>query len=323
MTYTNRKAAEALIPEATAKEILQNVPEQSKFLQLATRTADMSTKTVKRPVLESLPMAYFVDQTSGDTNDDDIGYKKTTSMEWGNLNLVAEEIACIVPIPENVIDDADYDLWGEYRPQIEAAFGVVIDQAAFFGVNKPASWGTAIVPGAISAGNTLAINSLTGKDLASHIIGEGGLMEKVELDGYEVNGFYAASSMKAKLRDLRTQDGALLYLPSLTTGTPSTINGEPAYFDKNGVFNNSALMIAGDWSKAVWAMRQDMTFKILDQAVIQDPSTKEIVYNLAQQDMVALRCKMRLAVQTVNPINRMNTDKTTRYPFAVLTPAGA
>ena len=34
--------------------------------------------------------------------------------------------------------------------------------------------------------------------------------------------------------------------------------------------------------------------KAADQGVIQDPSTKAIVYNLAQQDMVALRVVMRM-----------------------------
>jgi len=44
-----------------------------------------------------------------------------------------------------------------------------------------------------------------------------------------------------------------------------------------------------------------------------------IIYNLAQQDMVALRAVMRLGFALPNPINRMNPTAATRYPFAVLT----
>ena len=62
-------------------------------------------------------------------------------------------------------------------------------------------------------------------------------------------------------------------------------------------------------------MRQDVTYKILDQAVIQD-SAGNIVYNLAQQDMVALRCVMRLGFALPHPITRM--DSGSGYPFAVL-----
>ena len=60
---------------------------------------------------------------------------------------------------------------------------------------------------------------------------------------------------------------------------------------------------------------------MLTEAVIQDGSGT-IVYNLAQQDMVALRAVMRLGWQLPNPINRVNTNASTRYPFSVLAPAG-
>jgi hypothetical protein len=66
-------------------------------------------------------------------------------------------------------------------------------------------------------------------------------------------------------------------------------------------------------------MRQDITYKLLDQAVIQD-GAGNIVYNLAQQDMVALRAVMRLAWQVPNPINKLNTNAATRFPIGVLKP---
>ena len=78
-------------------------------------------------------------------------------------------------------------------------------------------------------------------------------------------------------------------------------------------------MFSGDWSQLVFSIRQDITYKILDQAVIQD-GAGNIVFNLAQQDMVALRCVMRCGWALPNPTNRVNTNDSTRYPFAVLLP---
>jgi len=81
-------------------------------------------------------------------------------------------------------------------------------------------------------------------------------------------------------------------------------------------------MVAGDFSQAVYAMRQDVTVKLLDQGVIQDPSTKAIVYNLAQQDMIALRVVMRLGWALPNYATRLDEDRTT-VPFAYMEPASA
>ena len=323
MAIINRTNAAGLIPVEYSREIIQELPQESAFLRLARQLPNMSRKEDKRPVLNSLPMAYFVNQSSGSTGDDDIGVKKTTEMEWGSLTLTAEEIACIIPVPENVLADADYDLWAEIVPQVRAAFGVVIDQAAFFGVNKPTSWPDAIAPAAVAKGNYRQVGSVQGADLASDIIGVGGLMNKVEEDGFNVNGFYAANTMKAQFRDLRDQVGQFLFMRSLTETEPDRLAGERIYFDRNGNFDTSDyLAIAGDWTKAVYAIREDIEYRLLTEATIIDPSTKAVVYALAQQDMAAMRFKMRLGVQVANPVTRANSSAESRYPFAVLTPAG-
>jgi hypothetical protein len=70
----------------------------------------------------------------------------------------------------------------------------------------------------------------------------------------------------------------------------------------------AAQAIAFDPSEFVVGVRQDVTWKLLDQAVIQD-NTGAIVYNLAQQDMVALRLTMRVGWQVANTINYDQPDR--------------
>ena len=105
-----RTDADALIPEAVSREIIQGVPTTSQVMRLGRRLPNMPRNKTRLPVLSALPTAYFV---NGDT-----GLKQTTEMLWANKYLNAEELAVIVPIPEAVLADADYDIWGEIRPRI-------------------------------------------------------------------------------------------------------------------------------------------------------------------------------------------------------------
>ncbi len=313
----NRTQVQALIPEEVSREIVQNVAAQSTFLQLARRLPNMSRKQHRIPVLNSLPDGYFV---NGDT-----GLKQTTEMEWGNVFINAEEIAVIVPIPEAVLDDADYDIWAEARPQIEAAFGRTIDKAVYFGTDRPSVWPEGIVTQAVAAGNDVDLSAVVGGggDIYDALLGEAGVWSDVENDGYAVTGAVSTLSMRGRLRGLRDDQGNPIFKSVQGQGgvqgaTSYELDGVPLNFLRNiSEAEASALVIAGDWDKVVYSIRQDMTFKLLDQAVIQNPDGS-IKYNLAQQDMVALRVVMRLGWALPNPASRVNTNAAARCPFGVL-----
>ena len=165
-------------------------------------------------------------------------------------------------------------------------------------------------------GTTLVEAKLLNRD----IIGVDGVMAQVENDGFNVNGFFADNTMKPMLRNLRNSNNTPIYVNSVATGSPSTLLGIPVNYNNSGLFDKTqALMLAGDFTKAVYSIREDITYKVLSEAVIQNPDGT-IAYNLAQQDMVALRCVMRLGVAVANPLTKANGDDTTRYPFAVLAP---
>ena len=226
----------------------------------------------------------------------------------------SEEIAVIVPIPEAVISDASYDLWGEIKPRVVEAFGRKIDGAVFFDVDKPAQWRDGIVTTATKAGAVVQATS----DLYTDILGEDGLFAKIENSGYMPSAVISAIKMRAKLRGLKDLQGRPLFNSDMQGKTQYSLDGNPMSFPRNGAFDSSkALMIAGDMTQGVYSIRQDITMKIFTEGVVQDPSTGEIVYNLMQNDMVALRAVMRLGWEIPNPINGIESDKTKRCPFAI------
>jgi len=319
MTLVTRTGATALIPEDYVHEIQKGVAEGgSTALAKMRRLQNMSRAQLRMPVLSALPTAYFVTGSSGSSAP---AKKQTTNIEWENKYVYGEEVAVIVPIPQDLLDDVDYDIWGEVKPAVVEAFGVTIDAAIYHGTNAPASWPDDIVTAATAAGNVVADG--TGDDLYDDILSEGGVFAAVEDDGYVVDGIVAHPTMQAKLRGLRDENGQPIFKrDKMQEKTAYALDGVGMEFVRNGAFDDTAaLMVAGQWDKMVWSMRTDMTYTILTEAVIQDPSTGEITYNLAQQDMVALRCFMRLGWQVPNPINRMEATAANRYPLGVLTPA--
>lgn len=310
---TSRADAEAIIREQVVSTIFQDAPKQSVFMSLARKLPNMTSNQTRIRVLDFLPTAYWV---NGDT-----GMKQTSKQAWDNVYINAAELAVIIPIPEAVLDDAEFDIFGEITPRVNEAIGQKVDSAIIFGVNRPAEWQNDIVTLARQAGNNVAPSG--SPDYYNLILGEGGVISKVEEDGYMSTGALASMGMRAKLRGIKATDGTPIFKSDMQGSTNYALDGAPMYFPQNGAFDNTiAQLIIGDFKQAVYAIRQDITVKILDQGVIQDPATKEIAYNLAQQDMVALRVVFRMGWALPNPATRMDEDRV-GCPFAYLEPTTA
>lgn len=290
---------EALIETQVANEIFEGVVRESKALSMFRRLPNMTSDKTKLRVLDSLPIAYFVDESTNN------GRKNLTKMAWDKKYINAAELAVIVPIKENVLNDASIDIWSEVRPRIVEAFGKKIDNAIFNGTDKPADWRAGLIPSIVTAGAEVT----EGDNLYSDI---NDVMTKVEESGYNVTGLLGGVGLKGKFRMLTD-----------TTGQPikgTEIDSLPKAFLDNGAWDKTkSVLVAGDFSQAVYAIRQDVTYKVLTEAVIQDPSTGDILYNLAQDDMVALRVVMRLGWEIPNPVNALN-ETAKRFPFANLKP---
>lgn len=287
------------IIEATpnlVNEIIQGVTTGSKILPLMTELPRMTKSKEKLPVLSLLPEAYWV---SGDT-----GLKGTTRLAWENKYIYAEEIAVVVPIPVNVLNDSDYDIIGQAKPRIIDAIYKKVDEAIITGKDKPAQFREGLIPTIINVGNVVVPASTTVFEQISSAMG------KVEEDGFDVNGILGGVNLKKAFRDgLRD-----------TTGQPlanSEVTELPRQYVNNGAWDNTVSFIVGDFKQAVYSIRNDIEFKLFDSGVITD-SSGNIIYNLMQQDMVALRVTFRMGWEVPNPINALDSSEETRFPFALV-----
>lgn len=312
MALIDRAAALALINTQNSTEVFQAAAQESAAMRTF-RTVPMSSRVARMPVISALPSAGFLasDNTA----------KPTTAVSWTDKQLIAEEIAVIVPIPENVFDDSAFDVWAEVRPRIGEAIGKGIDQAVFFGTGKPTSWPADLLTGATTAGNVVsrtavgARTAAAGNDLAAAL---NDTISLVEADGFDPDTVWSNRVLRGSLRGLRDGNGMPIYNPSLRDANVDTVYGIDLVWVRNGAWTaaggtqaapTGAVAIVGDSSAAILGIRQDVTYKFLTEATVGG-------FNLAEQDMIALRAKARIAYQVADPLTAEGGSGA--FPFAAL-----
>lgn len=300
------------IPTEEVGELLKVMPEESILLKRA-RRQPMSKKTVKQTIMTTFPDAYWVD---GDT-----GLKQTTKQSFSQPTMTAEELAVIAVVPDAVIDDSSLPIWETLRPYLAEAIGKKVDQAAIYGIDKPASWPLALVPGAIAAGvitpGNLAATPADERRDAGQLVADLGL-KMARSAGANLSGLIAEAGTAWELDRIRDADRRPIY-----DGVAGALRGVPFDELKNGAWStvgagDTAIPLIGvDWSQVYVGIRQDITVKMLDQAVISDADGK-VIFNLAQQDAKALRVVFRVGYQAIMPVNHQQTDAAKRFPAGVI-----
>jgi hypothetical protein len=107
------------------------------------------------------------------------------------------------------MEDSEYDIIGNLTPLIAEAIGRALDQAVFFGYNKPGSYPAGIVEQAIATGHTVTAGTAaqSAGSLAADIAN---LFAAVENDGFDVTGVVARMQMRSRVRNARTTFGSEL-----------------------------------------------------------------------------------------------------------------
>lgn len=281
--------------------ILSGIRQGSTILPLMQKLRNMTSSEATMNVLDALPLAYFVDE--GVNN----GRKQTTRASWKNKKIKAEEIAVIIPIKKNVFNDSKYDIWGQIKPLVIESAYKLVDEAIILGTNKPTEWRTGLIPSTVSSGNVV---TKTTDDTTYTLISKA--MTEVEKDGYDVTGLVGGVSLKGAFRE------GLLDSTGQPLSPTSEVMQLPRVYAKNGAWDNEqAEFMVGDFTQAVYSIREDMTFEVFDTGSITDAEGK-VIYNLLQDDMVALRFTFRMGWEVANPTNLLNPDESTRFPFAVV-----
>lgn len=252
----------AIINKQIMTDIIEGTVKESAVLRHFSRLQNMTSNQTQMAVLDKLPIAYW--QTSNTS------FKKLTTMAWRNKFITAEELAVIVPISKNLADDSSVDIWSEVKPRLVEAFGKKIDETILMGIDKPQSFRMSLVDSAINAGATITRTADLYKDIDK-------AMSFVEESDYNPRTVIGPVGLKSAFRNLLDSTGQ----PIRGTEIDSI---SKIYIDNGSWDKSKALMLVGDLSQAVYAIRQDITFDVFEEGSIYDPVTHELLYALMQQD---------------------------------------
>ncbi len=271
-------------------------------------TIPLGTKITNAPVLTTLPEAQWVSESSTDA----AGVKPTSKVVWGNKKFVVEELAVIIPIHEDVLEDMDEDGLAKLSVLGGQAIGAKLDESVLFGVDKPTTWTDPdLLASATADGNVFQVSATPGEnDLAGAIYQAAGAVAD---SGANPTSLLSASGLRFRLANLRASDGTAILSRTLGGDGSFTddIAGLRASFVDNGAWDNAlATAIVADRNRVKIGQRSDIQVKFLDQATVGG-------INLAERDMVALRFKARYAYALGNTITRNGKAE----PAGAVTPA--
>ena len=288
----DRSAAQSLIPPELVHEIIQGATKYSVALKIFKRGRNMLRDEVLMPALSMLPEGGWLNS--------DNAIKPLTDQAWEMVEMYAEEYAARVIIPDNVREDAVFDMWGEILPRLQEHYGKAFDQAVFMGVNKPRRFRADLVTACYQAGAVVQSTTNINNDINN-------ALSLVEQSGYDPTALVAGVGMKAKFRMNLDGVGRPLYLPFI-----EQLN---KYYLDNGAWDdNKALMIVGDFSQAMYSVREDMTVKISADAATNYGGQ---LHSMFDEDSQVMRAKWRIGFAIPNPINILNQTNS-RFPFAII-----
>jgi HK97 family phage major capsid protein len=302
MADISRAEVATLIEDAYSHVLLDAAVSTSVVLQ-SFPIVNMGTKITHLPVLATLPQAGWVTEVIDAT-----GVKPTSEVDWVDRTLVAEEIAVIIPIHENVLEDATVDILTEITTRGGEAIGEVLDLAVLFGTNKPASWVSAdLHSAAVSASQTTPANTPAIAASAKDIVGAVNTASR-QLAGVGLipDTLIAPLTFRYDVEQIRDSMGQPIFRNEQFAGYNTNLV-------KNASWNTNTVLFVADSRRIRIGVRQDIQVKILDQATIGTT-------NLAERDMVAVRMKARYAYVLGVSATRLNVSAT---PVSAVVPSGS
>lgn len=252
--------------------IMKEVAENSLVMQLG-KYHEMDGKQEKTVYVQTDGVsAYWVNETEK---------IKTDKPEIVPVTLRAKKLGIILVASREVLNYTWEKFFEEMKPQIVEAFYTKIDEAGLLGHETP--FANSVAKAAKTA------NNVVGGDLSYANILK--LEDKLLDNDIEINAFVSRVSNRSVLRDARDADKKTIF-----DKDTNKLDGITTVDMKSKQFKKGELL-AGDFDNLIYGVPYNINYKISEEgqiSTIKGADNEPI--NLFEQEMVAIRCTMDIAV---------------------------
>jgi HK97 family phage major capsid protein len=274
MNSLTQAAGGIFVPDEIAKELNMLIRDASCVERFA-RHIPMKRNTMNRRKQADGVNGYWVDAMEVKTKD---------APTFEPYTLTAEKMAVIIPLEDQLLEDADTNIAGVVREDVVGAFAEDLDRT-YLGY-EPTSPFAQSLSGTTPAANTIAFG--TGVDLAADF---SLAMQALEVNGYQATGFIAHPAVKHVMRNMRDANNQPIFHENLSGAVPSySFWGIPGCFTRQVQRAGSPLVSEILLAYFPYVMIGDRTglqiSRSMEATLTQGTETP---INLWEQDMTAFR----------------------------------
>lgn len=252
--------------------IMKEVAENSLVMQLG-KYHEMDGKQEKTVYVQTDGVsAYWVNETET---------IKTDKPEVVPVTLRAHKLGIILVASREVLNYTWEKFFEDMKPQIVEAFYTKIDEAGLLGHETP--FANSVAKAAKDASKVIG-GPVTYENILK-------LEDKLLDDDIEINAFVSRVSNRSALRDARDGDKKTIY----DKGT-NKLDGTVVVDMKSKQFKKGDLL-AGNFDNLIYGVPYNINYKISEDGQISTIKNADGTnINLFEQEMVAIRCTMDIAV---------------------------
>lgn len=271
----------SLVPANVQTTVLERLMGQSAVLQLA-KPIDMAGQKEKSfSFMTGVSGAYWNGETQR------IATGKPSLLP---AKLTAQKLAVIIPVSKEYLKYSEPDFFNAVTPLIVEQFDKAIDLAVIKGVNSP--YGQSLADNATK--NSLTV---TGDINYDNILA---LEDKLYANNIEGNAFISTLMNQPALRTAVQPNGGQ-YADHLYNTATGQLDGRPIVNTQSGVLNRGEL-VYGNFDYLYYGITGDLEVEVSTDGQLSTLTNSDgTPVNLFEQDMVALKATMSIAVLPVRP----------------------